>query len=180
MRFREFLRVSVLLFAAAATALAVVSVVGATRADDRVLLVVALGWWLAATLAGLWLGRRLMATPGIARLLAGARSTTTLPELEPGSVLFNRLWPLAVLAVAAGAVGFFLPQVPMIATGYALLAALSWRRQSAAVAAIEDRDGVQFWFDRSSPFGAPRLLRLPGLRKVAPQPGSEREAAPLA
>jgi len=179
MRFREFLRVSVLLFGGAATALAVVSVVGATRADDNMLLAVALGWWLVAAVVGLWAGRRLRASPGIARLLADSRSTTSLPELEPGSVLFNRLWPLAVFAVAAGAIGFFLPQVPAVATGYALLMALSWRRQAAAVEAIEDRDGVQFWFDRSSPFRAPALLRLPGLRKVAPLPGSEREAAPL-
>lgn len=179
MRFREFLRVAVLLFGGAATALAVVSVVGATRSDDNVLLFVALGWWLVAAAAGLWVGRQLRATPGIARLLAGARATTSLPELEPGSVLFNRLWPLAVFTVGAGAIGFFLPQVPAVATGYALLVALSWRRQASAVAAIEDRDGVQFWFDRSSPFRAPRLLRLPGLRKIEPLPGSEREAAPL-
>ena len=179
MRFREFLRVSVLLFGGAASALAVVSVIGATRSDDDLLLLVGAAWWVVAALAGLWLGRRLAATPGIARLLAGARTTTTLPELEPGAVLFNRLWPLAALSVAAGAIGFFLPQVPAVATGYALLVALTWRRQPAAVAAIEDRDGVQFWFDRSSPFGSPQLLRLPGLRKVEPQPGSEREVAPL-
>jgi hypothetical protein len=172
MRFRDFLRVSVLLFGGAGTALAAVSVVGAARVDDDVMLGVALGWWLGAVLIGLWLGRRMEATPGIARLLAGARSTTTLPELEPGAVLFNRLWPLAVVAVAAGAIGFFIPQVPAVATGYALMAALTWRRQSSAVAAIEDRDGVQFWFDRSSPFGPPRLLRLPGLRKIEPQPAS--------
>ena len=175
MRFREFLRVSVLLFGGAATALAAVSVLGATRADDNVLLAVAAAWWTLAALAGLWLGRRLVATPGISRLLGSARATAQLPELEPGAVLFNRLWPLALIAVAAGALAAFIPQVPVVFTGYALLAALSWRRQSSAVAAIEDRDGVQFWFDRSSPFGAPRLLRLPGMRKVEPQPGSERE-----
>ena len=179
MRFREFLRVAVLLFGGAATALSLVSIVGATRADDSLLLFVALGWWIVAALAGLWLGRRLSATPGIGRLLSEARSTTTLPELEPGAVLFNRLWPLAVLAVAAGAVGFFVPQVPVVGTGYALLVALWWRRQSAAVAAIELRDGVEFWFDRSAPYGAPRLLRLPGMRKIEPQAGSEREAAPV-
>jgi hypothetical protein len=177
MRFREFLRVAVLLYGGAGTALAVVSVIGASRVDDRVLLGVGLLWWLAAVVTGLWLGRRMGATPGIARLLAGARATTTLPELEPGAVLFNRLWPLALVAVAAGGVGFVVPQVPAVATGYALLAALAWRRQSSAVAAIEDRDGVQFWFDRSSPFGPPRLLRLPGLRRIEPQPPSPSASA---
>ena len=179
MRFREFLRMSVLLFGGAASALAVVSIVATTQQEDNVLLYVALGWWIAAAIAGLWLGRRPAATPGIGRLLGEARSTTTLPELEPGAVLFNRNWPLAVLAVAAGALGFLVPQVPVVATGYALLVALWWRRQSAAVEAIELRDGIEFLFERSSPFGAPRLLRLPGMRKIEPQAGSERKAAPV-
>jgi hypothetical protein len=179
MRFREFLRVSVLLFGGAATALAAVSIVGAVRNDDQVLVFTCLGWWVAAAAIGLWLGRRPTASPGIARALSSARTTNTLPELEPGAVLFNRLWPLAVFAVAAGALGFFIPQVPAVATGYALLVALTWRKQSSAVAAIEDRDGVQFWFDRSSPFGPPRLLRLPGLRRIEPVPGADEEPARL-
>ena len=68
--------------------------------------------------------------------------------------------------MAAGALGFFFPPVPAVAVGYALLVALLWRKQSAAVQAIEGRDGVEFWFDRTSPLGAPKLLRLPGLRRV--------------
>jgi hypothetical protein len=48
--------------------------------------------------------------------------------------------------------------------------ALLWRNQSRAVEAIEGRDGVEFWFDKSSPFARPRLLRLPGLRKIEPVP----------
>ena len=83
-------------------------------------------------------------------------------------MLFNRLWPLIVLALASAVVGFFFPQVPAIATGYCLLVALLWRKQSRAVEAIEGRDGVEFWLDRSSPFARPKLLRLPGLRKIAP------------
>jgi hypothetical protein len=182
MRFREFLRVSVLLFGGAATALAAVSIVGAARNADTVLTLVAAAWWMAAALIGLWLGRRAGATPGIGRVLASARATTSLPELEPGAVLFNRLWPLAVFSVMAGAVGFFIPQVPAVATGYALLVALTWRKQSGAVAAIEQRDGVEFWFDRSSPFGAPRLIRTPGFRKIEPPTHAgerEEEPAPL-
>ena len=168
MRFRDFLRVAVLLFGGAATAMAVVSVVGAADEDTNTLVYVAAVWWCLAALAGLWLGRRLRATPGIAGLLAEARSTNALPELEPGAVMFNRLWPLGVLTLASGAIGFLVPQVPVIATGYCLLVALLWRKQSAAVQAVEGRDGVEFWFDRSSPLGAPKLLRLPGLRKVEP------------
>jgi hypothetical protein len=167
-RFRDLLRVSVLLFGGTATALAVVSVVGAADQETNTLVYVAAIWWCVATLAGLWLGRRPMAMPGIANLLAEARRANTLPELEPGTVMFNRLWPLIVLAIVSAVVGFFFPQVPAIATGYCLLVALLWRRQSAAVEAIEGRDGVEFWLEKSSPFGRPRLLRLPGLRRVEP------------
>lgn len=168
MRFRDFLRVSVLLYGGAATALAIVSVVGATRSDTTTLVYVAAVWWCVAGLVGLWLGRRPETSEGIGRLLADARSTNSLPQLEPGAVMFNRLWPLAVSTVLAGAIGFFFPQLPVVATGFFLLIALLWRRQSSAVAAIEGRDGVEFWFDRTSPLGAPKLLRLPGLRRVEP------------
>jgi hypothetical protein len=167
-RFRDFLRVSVLVYGAAATALAIVSIVGATRADTNTLVYVAAVWWCVAVLAGLWLGRRPESTEGIAKLLAEARSTNSLPELEPGAVMFNRLWPVLVATVLAGAVGFFFAQVPVVATGFFLLIALLWRRQSSAVQAIEGRDGVEFWFDKTSPLGPPRLLRLPGLRRIEP------------
>ena len=168
MRFRDFLRVAVVLFGGAATALAIVSVAGAASEDSNTLVYVAAIWWCLASLAGLWIGRRPMATPGIAGLLASARKTNALPELEPGTILFNRLWPLIVLTIGSVVIGFFFPQVPAIATGYCLLVALVWRKQSGAVAAIEGRDGVEFWFDRTSPLGRPQLLRLPGMRKVEP------------
>ena len=168
MRFREFLRVSVLIYAAAATALAIVSVVGVTREETNTLVYVAAVWWCVAVLAGLWLGRRPETTEGIGSLLVAARTTNSLPELEPAAILFNRLWPVAAATVLAGAIGFFFTQVPVIATGFFLLVALLWRRQSSAVEAIEGRDGVEFWFDRTSPFGPPKLLRLPGLRRIEP------------
>jgi len=168
-RFRDLLRVSVLLFGGTATALALVSVVGAAGEDTNTLVYVAAVWWCVASLVGLWLGRRPATTPGIATLLVDARSTNSLPELEPGTVLFNRLWPLIVLGIVSAVVGFFVPQVPAIATGYCLLVALLWRHQSRAVEAIEGRDGVEFWLDRSSPLERPKLLRLPGLRKIEPE-----------
>jgi hypothetical protein len=158
----------VLVYGAAATALAIVSIVGATRADTNTLVYVAAVWWCVAVLVGLWLGRRPESTEGIAKLLAEARSTNSLPELEPGAVMFNRLWPVLVATVLAGAVGFLFAQVPVVATGFFLLIALLWRRQSSAVQAIEGRDGVEFWFDKTSPLGPPKLLRLPGLRRIEP------------
>jgi len=171
-RFADFLRTAVLLFGGAGTALAIVAIAGANADDDLPLIFLAIGWWTLAAAGGLWLGRRMAPTPGIARLLAGARSTNQLPEIEPGAIIFNRLWPLAVLTLASGALAFLFPQVPAIAAGYAIGIALTWRKQAGGVQAIEERDGARFYFDRSSPFGAPKLLRTPGLRKVEPVTGA--------
>ena len=168
MRFVDFLRASVLLFAGAATALAVVSIAGAASADTDTPVVFALSWWTLAAVAGLWLGRRMGPTPGIERLLASARASNTLPEVEPGTVIVSRLWPLGVGTVITGGIAFVLPQPAAIAAGYALAVALTWRRQSSAVQAIEDRDGVRFHVDRSSPFGAPQLVRTPWAKRIEP------------
>jgi hypothetical protein len=121
-----------------------------------------------AIVAGLWLGRRNVPTAQIGRLLADARSTNTLPEIEPGAIVFNRLWPLAAFTILSAALAFLVPQMPAVAAGYAIGVALTWRRQPSAVVAIEERDGVQFYFDRTSPFGAPKLLRIPGFKRIEP------------
>ena len=176
MRFADFLRTAVLLFGAASTALAAVALAGATGDDDTVALIVAVSWWALAAAAGLWLGRRLAPTSGIGRLLAGARATNQLPDIEPGAIIFNRLWPLGVFTLASGAVAFLIPQVPAIAAGYAIAVALTWRRQSAAVQAIEDRDGVRFFLDRTSPFGEPKLVRTPWARKIEAPPSVSASA----
>jgi hypothetical protein len=167
-RFVDFLRASVLLFAGAATALAAVSLAGSASADTNTPVVFALSWWTLAAIAGLWLGRSIGPTPGIERLLASARATNHLPEVEPGAVIVTRLWPLGVGTLVTGGIAFLVPQPAAIAAGYALAVALTWRRQSSAVQAIEDRDGVRFHLDKSSPFGAPKLVRTPWARKVEP------------
>lgn len=173
MRYTEFLRTCVLLFAGSATALGVVTIAGANAKDDQTLLYVALAWWAVAALTGLFLGRKDAVQAGIGRLLADARAATSMPELEPGAILFNRLWALALVTIAAGAVAFLFPQVPAIAAGYGLLVALAWRKQSGAVQAIEHRDGVQFHVEHTSPFQPTRLIRTAGLRKL--EPLDERE-----
>jgi hypothetical protein len=170
MRYLDFLRVSVLLFAGAATVLGAVGIVGAHSKDDTTLMTIALVIWALAAVFGGWFGRRAEATAGIARMLADARTTPLLPEIQPGAILFNRLWPLAVFTVIAGALAFLFPQVPAIAAGFPLVFSLYWRRQSAAVAAIEERDGVRFYVEHNSPFKPTRLLRTPGFRKNEPAP----------
>src|SRR5438309_9071023 len=112
MRFTDFLRTSVLLFGGAGTALGAVAIAGAGSKDDTTLLYVAVAWWVIAAVAGLWMGRRRETTEGIARLLANARHSPTLPELEPGRTVVNRLWPLIIVIAAAAAIAFLIPQVP--------------------------------------------------------------------
>jgi MYXO-CTERM domain-containing protein len=169
-RFLDFLRTAVLLFGAAATACAIVAIAGARANNDDTVLYLAVGWWGIAALLGLWLGRRREATEGIARLLADARTTPLLPELEPGTVLFNRLWAFGLMTVIAGALAFVFPQVPAIWTGFTLMVGLVWRKQPSAVQAIEERDGVRFYVERVSPFKPTRLVRTPGWRKNEPAP----------
>ena len=170
MRFIDFLRTAVLLFGAAATACAIVAIAGARAKDDDAVLYLAVGWWAVAAVFGMWFGRRREASEGIARLLSDARTTPLLPELEPGTVLFNRLWSFGIVTVIAGGVAFLFPQVPAIWTGFTLMVGLAWRKQPAAVLAIEERDGVRFYVERVSPFKPTRLLRTPGFRKNEPAP----------
>lgn len=162
MRFVDFLKATVLASAGSATLLAALTVIGLSREFDSTLAEVSAGWWVAAALMGAWLGRRAETTPPIARLLAGARSITTLPEIRPNATLLNRLWPLLMSTVAAGILSFFVPQVAAVAAGFGVIWALAWRRQDAAVAAIEERDAVRFYVDRTSPLKPMELVRTPG------------------
>jgi hypothetical protein len=161
-RFGDFLKATVLLSGGAATALAAITVIGISQQPSGTLIMVSVGWWVVAALFGLALGRRAETSPPIARLLAGARSQTTLPELNPGRTLLNRLWPLLISTLGAGLLAVYQPQVASIAAGFAIIWALAWRRQEAAVAAIEERDGVRFYVDRTSPLSPIQLIRTPG------------------
>jgi hypothetical protein len=168
-RFVDFLRTTVLLSAGAATALALVTVLALGAQSEERLLPIAVGWWVIASLLGLRLGRRAETNPPIARLLASAKASTTLPENRPGGILANRLWPLAVFALIAGGLAFLAPQIPGIAAGFAIIWALAWRRQDAAVAAIEERDGSFFYVLSSSPVRPMALERTPGFKAHRPE-----------
>jgi hypothetical protein len=171
-RFVDFLRTTVLLSGGAATALAAISVLASATdsGSHPVLVVVDVGWWLIAAITGLRLGRLAHTNPPIARLLSSARASKSLPELHPSAVLVNRLWPLAVFTLLSGALAFLAPQIPGIAAGFALMGALAWRRQDAAVAAIEERDGSAFYVERTSPVHAISLVRTPGFTTTHPEP----------
>jgi hypothetical protein len=163
-RFVDFLRTTVMLSAGAATALAAVAVLAAGSSSETSLILFAVGWWLVAVALGLRLGRRAQTNPPIARLLASAKASTTLPELRPSVILLNRLWPLLLFTLLSGGLAFLAPQIPAIAAGFAVIWALAWRRQDAAVAAIEERDGACFYVQRTSPVRPMALVRTPGFK----------------
>jgi hypothetical protein len=162
LRFVDFLKATVLLSAGAATLLAVITLISLTQDVEPAAVYLSAGWWLAAALIGVWVGRRAAANPPITRLLAGARAERSLPEHRPGLTVVNRLWPLLLSTFAAGVVGFIAPQVAAVAAGFAIIWALGWRRQASAVAAIEERDGVRFYVEKTSPLQPMQLVRTPG------------------
>jgi hypothetical protein len=161
-RFVDFLKATVLLSAGAATLLGAITLIALTQDVDATAVYVSAGWWLAAALIGVWVGRRAEANPPITRLLAGARAERSLPEQRAGLTVVNRLWPLLLSTFAAGVLGFVVPQVAAVAAGFAIIWALGWRRQASAVAAIEERDGVRFYVEKTSPLQPMQLVRTPG------------------
>jgi hypothetical protein len=183
-RFADFLRTTVLISAAAASALAAVTVAAAAETGDGLGVPIAAGWWLIAALIGARLGRRSETSSPIASLLASARTQTSLPEAHPGRTLLNRLWPLLISTLGAGALAFIVPQVPAVATGFAIIWALAWRRQASAVTAIEERDGARFYVERTSPLKPIKLVRTPGFRsnlfELNGDSGRSRRARPRA
>ena len=184
MRFADFLRSTVLISAAAASALAAVTLAGSAGTGDGLVVPIAVAWWLVAGGAGLSLGRRAEASQQIASILASARMQPSLPEVNPARTLVNRLWPLLFSTIGAGALAFVLPQVPAIATGFAIIWSLAWRRQASAVTAIEERDGARFYVVRTSPLKPIKLVRTPGFRtnllEFNGSPGRARRARPRA
>jgi hypothetical protein len=169
-RFVDFLKTTVLLSAGAATALATVTVLAIGTHGEEHLVPVAVAWWVIAAIVGLRLGRRRgQANPPIARLLAAAKASPTLPEHHPSAILMNRLWPLLLSTLLAGGLAFLAPQIPGIAAGFAIIWALAWRHQHAAVAAIEERDGAFFYVRRTSPTRPMALERTPGFKAFRPE-----------
>ena len=164
MPYSDLLRVTVLLTGAEATALAAVTAIAANRDADTRTLVVAAAWWLVALAIGLYLGRPSRAANGLRDALAGARTATSLPPESPARIAFARLWPIALTAIGAGALGIFFPGVAAIGAGYALLVSLAWHSRESAVLAIEQRDGVKFYVVPNSALRPIQLVRTPGLR----------------
>ena len=168
MPFADFVKTTVLLSAAAATTLAAVTLLSARAAGEPGTATIAIGWWAVACLIGVAMGRRAATSPPIARLLGGAKVVRALPPQRPGRILLVRLWPLLLSTLVAGGLALLWPQIPAIATGFALIWALAWRQQHGAIVAIKRRDGVRFHVDETSPLRPITLSRTPGFKAYLP------------
>ncbi len=168
MRFVDFLRTTVMLSAGAATVLATVTLGTASQGDDPNVAIIGAGWWFVAAILGAIIGRRPSVTTAIGRLLADAKVATSMPEHRPAAVTLNRLWPLVAATVIAAGLGVLSPKIPAVATGFAIIWALSWRKQDSAVLAVEERDGVTFFVEDTSPVRPMALKRTPGMRREVP------------
>src|SRR6478736_4715274 len=133
MQFKDLLRGTVLLIAVEATGLAAISAITINSTGEDSLAALALGWWVVAILGGIWLGRPARTKRALSEPLAKARTTTQLPAESPVRIALARLWPIGLFAILAGALGPLFPQVPAIATGFALGVAIAWRNREAAV-----------------------------------------------
>ncbi len=159
MPFTDFLKATVIASAAAATLLAAITVLAANTAENSNLVLFALGWWILAALFGLFIGRSPETSAAISQLLSGAKPQNLLPIQRSALTLINRLWPLFLATIAAAVVAFWAPQVAGIATGFAIIWSFAWRKQASAVEAVENRDGVRFFVDKTSPFHPIELTR---------------------
>lgn len=164
MPYTDLLRVSVFITGAEATALGAITAIGAGRNDDTTTVLIAAAWWLVSLAVGLYLGRPARAAEEMRDVLARARTATSLPAETPSRIALGRLWPIAVTAIAAGALGLFFPGVAVIGAGYALIVSLAWHTREAAVLGIEQRDGVKFYVVPSPALRPVELVRTPGLR----------------
>ena len=166
MLFVDLLRLTVLLIGGTASVLGLLTVVAANQDADYTTVYFAGGWWVVAVVAGIILGSSPRATQAMGRALAGAQTSTVLPTESAGRIAFQRLWPIGAFAIVVGGLAWIWPQVTGVGAGFAILNALAWRGRERAVTAIEERDGVAFFIERTSPVKPMQLVRTPGFRRL--------------
>ena len=166
MRFVDFLKATVLLCAGAATLLAALTIVGGARTGEQA------NTLIAVVLVGDRGRHRRVDRPPPRRLAADrapARrreaAERRCPSRGPGSRSSTGCGRCSSSRSSAAALSFFLPQVAGVAAGFAIIWSLAWRRQDAAVTAIEERDGFRFYVDRTGAFSPIRLIRTPRPRR---------------
>jgi hypothetical protein len=164
MPYTDLMRITAFVSAAMATLLAAIAVIAVEGEPSSTTVIVALAWWAISIILGLRAGRPERAREDMRDVLAKAKMATSLPSESPSRVALQRLWPIAVVTIAAGVAGLFFPGVAIVGTGSALIISLAVRAREAAVQAIEERDGVRFFVVPGSTFKPIELVRTPGLR----------------
>ena len=164
MPYTDLLRTTVFITGAEATVLGAISAISVGGEPSPTTVIVAIAWWAIAIILGFWMGRPERAREDMRAPLAKAMTATSLPSDSPARITAQRLWPIAVTAILAGGLGLFFPGVAIIGTSYALIVSLGWHTREAAVAAIEERDGVRFFVVPNSALKPIQLVRTPGLR----------------
>lgn len=122
--------------------------------------------WSLAVIVGGFIGRGSNVHEQISGLLANSTQAKNHPDFKPVTTMINRLWPIFLLTIAAVGLSPVVPQIPIVAAGFLLILGLSFRGQASAVQAIQWRDGIEFWIEKSSPFSKLKLIRMPGLRRA--------------
>ena len=122
------------------------------------------GW--SASLIGAFLGRRAQThaadRPAARRRAARDDAARAPPGRRDRSTGCGRCWSRRARRSARWA---RLPAGPGDRRGFAIIWALAWRRQDGRGGRIEERDGVAFYVERTSPLQPMQLVRTPGLRR---------------
>lgn len=163
MRYCDYLHTCVLMIGSAALMLALVSAGSLVHYGSSMLALLSACWGVICIACGLWIGRGDAVQESVRALLSKSRPEPVFPKIEPPAVLLSRLWPVLAITLVAAISSYWFPQLSVAASGYGLLWALAWRKQSDAVLAIEERDIVHFWIVRSSPLQPPKLVRVPAM-----------------
>ena len=162
----DLIRITVLLVAAVATALVVVTIAAISGENNVPVLVLSAVWWPGAAMIGMVLGRYERTYANVAAALARAKPASVFPTAGPWRIVLARLWPIAAFTVVVAALAWLFPQVASMSAGFAILTALAWRRAEAAVTAIEQRDGVRFHVDVSAAWQPLKVFRTPGFMRL--------------
>ena len=101
--------------------------------------------------------------------LGARRRAPRCPSTTPARSCSTACGRCSLFTLLSGGLAFLAPQIPGIAAGFAIIWALAWRRQDAAVEAIEERDGATFYVRRTSPVRPIALVRTPGFKAARPE-----------
>ena len=162
-RFVDFLKATVILSAGAATRSPSSPCSRPARTPSTLLVFVVAGWWVVAARSAYARAPERDQPSDRAAARGGALHDDAAGAAPGGSSSTG--CGRSRSRRCSGSAGAVRAADPGIAAGFAMVWALAWRRQNGAVAAIEDRDGVAFYIEPTSPLSPIKLVRTPGFRR---------------